>query len=123
MRVGLTVVALCAMACNDDAGAGPSLRSAEVAATARLKFEPDTVTIERGGAVIWTFGAVPHNVVFEAVAGRPQDIAGQNTNVSVPRTFAEAGIYRYVCTIHPGMAGSVTVLLPKPNTPAYFESR
>ena len=117
----LAALALCAAACNDDDAAGPTPRGAEVAATAQIRFAPDSVTIEQGGAVTWNFGAVPHNVVFNAVAGRPQDIAGQNVNVAVRRTFAQVGTFAYVCTIHPGMAASVTVSV-KPNTPGYLVS-
>jgi hypothetical protein len=32
-----------------------------------------------------------------------------NTNTSVQRTFAAAGVYNYNCHIHPGMHGTVVV--------------
>ncbi len=117
----LITLTFCAMACSNNA-AGPMPFGAEVGATALLRFEPGSVMIEEGGTVTWNFGTVPHNVVFDAVAGRPGDIAGQNISVSIRRTFTQAGVYPYGCTIHPGMSGRVTVL-PKPNSPGYLEAR
>ena len=53
--------------------------------------------------------SVPHNVFFTPQAGAPADIAGNNTNVSITRTFAAAGTYAYTCHIHPSMHGTVEV--------------
>jgi plastocyanin len=62
-----------------------------------------------GDVVTFTFGTVGHNVFFDAQAGVPTDIAGTNANVSVTRTFATAGTYKYSCHIHPSMHGEVVV--------------
>ena len=104
--------ALMAMACGgsgygtDPGGAGygttpppttPPPAANAVAATAALAFTPET------------FGSVPHNVFFATQAGAPADIAGNNTDVSITRTFAAAGTYGYTCHIHPAMHGAVVV--------------
>ena len=90
-------------------GPGP-LPANTVAATPNLVFTPNPLTIASGGSVTFAFGAVGHNVTFDAPgAGTPADIPGVNSGVSIQRTFAAPGTYRFHCTIHPGMAGSVVV--------------
>jgi plastocyanin len=50
-----------------------------------------------------------HNVTFIIVNGRPADISGSNANTTIARTFATAGTFGYVCTLHAGMTGTVIV--------------
>ena len=80
-----------------------------VAATPSLAFTPSSLPVNAGEAVKFSFGSVGHNVFFDAQAGAPNDIAGTNANVTVSRTFATAGTYRYSCHIHPTMHGEVVV--------------
>ncbi len=115
----IVVVALCATACKDDVALPTP--GQQVAATPQLAFTPATVSVAQGATVTWNFGAVPHNVTFGAAAGRPADIPGQNTSVAVSRTFTQPGTFGYVCTLHPGMSGSVTVS-PTPVPPGYLVS-
>ena len=71
-------------------------------------FVPFQVQLARGGTVTWVFGATPHNVIFASTAGAPADI-NIVSDVSVSRTFPTIGNFRYDCTIHPGMSGTVDV--------------
>ncbi len=81
-----------------------------VSATPSLVFTPNPLTVTAGDIVTFTFGAVAHNVTFDSPGGAtPADIPGTNSGVSFQRTFTTAGTYRFHCTIHPGMAGSVVV--------------
>ncbi len=81
-----------------------------VAATVSLAFTPNSLSINSGESVTFSFGAVAHNVTFDTPdAATPADIPGNNSNVSIQRAFSTAGTYRYHCTIHPGMAGSIVV--------------
>lgn len=81
-----------------------------VSATAGLAFTPNSLTINSGEAVTFSFAAVAHNVTFDTPnAATPADIPGSNSNVSIQRVFNTAGTYQYHCTIHPGMAGSIVV--------------
>ena len=80
-----------------------------VAATPSLTFTPSTLDVNAGDNVTFAFASVPHNVFFTQQAGAPADIAGNNTNVSITRTFATAGTYPYTCHIHPSMQGTIEV--------------
>lgn len=71
-------------------------------------FTPASVAIARGGTVTWTFGALLHNVDFQGMAGAPTSIPN-TSNASVARTFANAGTFSYVCSLHSGMNGTVQV--------------
>ena len=107
----LATIAACGGGGGDDGGpSGPSPNAnVTVDATPQLTFTPATVTIAAGRSVTFRFSSVPHNVLFDAVAGAPAGIAAPTTNASVARTFATAGTYPYVCGLHPGMAGTVVV--------------
>ena len=103
--------ALMLMACGGKGYGTTAPPSADktVAATPSLTFTPGTLPVNVGESVTFAFGSVPHNVFFTQQAGAPADIAGNNTNVSITRTFATAGTYAYTCHIHPSMQGTVVV--------------
>ncbi len=103
--------ALMAVACggNGYGTTAPPPPGNTVAATPSLTFTPGTLPVNAGETVTFAFGSVPHNVFFTQQAGAPADIAGNNANVSIARTFATAGTYGYTCHIHPSMQGTVVV--------------
>jgi plastocyanin len=80
-----------------------------VMALPSLAFSPSSITVKAGDVVTFAFGAVGHDVFFDAQAGAPANIGGVNANVSVQRTFATPGTYGYTCHIHPFMHGTVVV--------------
>ncbi len=71
-------------------------------------FSPAIFDIALGGTVSFVFPALAHNVVFGGTTGAPQDIAILS-NTTVTRTFGTRGTFNFVCTIHSGMNGTVTV--------------
>jgi plastocyanin len=102
---------LMAAACGSDGGGDVTAPPPgnTVAATADLTFSPATITVNAGDAVTYAFASVAHNVFFDAKAGAPADIPGNNARTSVQRTFATAGTFTYTCHIHPSMHGTVVV--------------
>ncbi|WP_227998602.1 cupredoxin domain-containing protein [Nocardia australiensis] len=74
-----------------------------------MKFSPADVTIKVGDTVTWKFSdKVPHTV---------QGIGDRAMGINSPifdkgewsYTFTAPGNYRYLCSLHPQMRGSVTV--------------
>ncbi len=84
--------------------------TASIAATTGLQFTPASATIAVGGTATWAIAGTAHTVTFSA-ANAPASIAA-TSNASVARTFATAGTFAYVCTIHAGMTGSILVQAP-----------
>lgn len=78
-----------------------------------LKFDPATLTAGAGAHVRVTFenrASVPHNLTFQA----PIDVAtsttvAPGTSETVEFTAPAAGQYTFVCTLHPGMAGTLDI--------------
>lgn len=67
-------------------------------------FEPESVEVATGDTVTWEWvGSEPHNVNADDFQS---DIQQEGT---FEHTFEEAGSYDYVCTVHPGMAGTIEV--------------
>lgn len=69
-------------------------------------FTPTTLEVEPGTTVSFVnHDPIPHNV-SAAGWGRLEDLSEGD---SFTATFAEAGIYPYACTYHPGMTGAIVV--------------
>ena len=96
----------------DTGGDGATARAAaNFTITARDFFwSPDAVTIQVGDTVTWTNEQGFHNVLLGDSRlnqpGFPTDAAWQPPP---QRTFNEPGSYTFVCEVHPGMTGTVTV--------------
>ncbi len=73
-------------------------------------FTPFHATLKVGGTVSYVFPSLAHNVIFDKIAGAPADIPGQVASQTVNRTFNTVSLYKYVCSLHPGMEGEVDVV-------------
>ena len=73
-----------------------------------IAFNPAEVTVGAGDTVTWTNNdSVDHDVTADSFSsGDPGGMAPGDT---FEHTFEEAGTFDYVCTVHPGMEGSVVV--------------
>ena len=89
---------------DDDGGGGGGTE----VSMADITFEPAEVTVGVGDTVTWTNDdSVDHDVTADSFSsGDPGGIAPGDT---FDHAFEEAGTFDYVCTVHPGMEGSVTV--------------
>jgi amicyanin len=73
-----------------------------------FKFSPATLKIKAGTTVIWTNkDSVAHTVT--ATSGGHFNSGRRERNQTYSFTFSKPGTYKYVCTIHPFMKGTVSV--------------
>lgn len=70
-------------------------------------FDPPVLTVAPGTTVTWTNeDETPHSVVQDDKAFRSGAL---DTDDSYSFTFAAPGVYRYYCSLHPHMTGTITV--------------
>ena len=77
-----------------------------------IAFVPSSVSVAKGTTVKWTNqDSVNHDVTKKSGPG-PDFSSGQGNlarGASYQQTFNTSGTINYVCTVHPGMAGTITV--------------
>ena len=70
-------------------------------------FAPTSLTVKAGATVTWSNqDQEPHTIVSESGLFRS---AALDTNDSFSYKFTTPGTYRYLCTIHPRMMGTIVV--------------
>lgn len=86
--------------------APPPLSESPTVTIESMRFTPDHVTIETGDTVewVWDDGDLPHDVSGDGFKSEVQ------SEGSFAQTFDDAGTFPYVCTLHSGMKGTVTVV-------------
>jgi hypothetical protein len=74
---------------------------------ADFSFSPATITVSQGDTVTWTNAGPdePHTATGDGF-----DTGEVAVGSSGSATFSQAGNFPYVCTLHPGMNGTVRVL-------------
>ena len=88
---------------GDEGGGG----GAEVAMEG-IQFDPAEVTVAVGDTVTWTNNdSVGHDVTGDDFESG--EAGGLGNGDTFEHTFEEAGTFEYVCTVHPGMEGTVKV--------------
>ncbi len=115
----VTATALVVLAVGALGGVGAPVSSAQPAiliATApgeHLAFEPAEVHLADTGPLEIVFrngSSLEHNLVFvRGVEARTRTIVASGTTESLSVQLERPGTYAFVCTIHEGMAGSITV--------------
>ena len=117
MRVALLVLvlALALAACGGDdgggeqsAGSGECPSGAVVIRMVDIKFDPEEATAQAGQEICWpNEDEVEHNAVAESGADFESDLYGKGETFTT--TVEEPGRVEYVCTVHPGMDGTIEV--------------
>jgi len=107
----LTALLLSLSACGGDTAPSeppPPVAESPTVYLRNIEYEPDHVTVEAGTTVewVWDDGTLQHDVAGD---GFKSDLFAEGT---FTHTFEEPGTYEYLCTIHPGMDGTVTVVAP-----------
>jgi plastocyanin len=110
--VGL-VLAASTVACSTSPDSKTSTNQTVDIFTVGDAFSPVFATVSAGDTVRWNFtggsDGQGHNVRFTAAGnGAPADINVLKTGTAT-RIFPTRGTFNYVCDVHPGMNGSVTV--------------
>ena len=73
-------------------------------------FTPQTLTVKAGTTVTWTNSDdIPHTVTKEGGPGPVFDSGDLAAGDTFEQTFDAKGKIDYVCTIHAGQEGSITV--------------
>jgi plastocyanin len=87
--------------------AAPAASAGAPVSITGFAFGPNTLSVAPGYAVTWTNGDdSPHQITFPKDQQRsPILVKGQSHS----QTFGSAGIYDYICGLHPNMKGSVEV--------------
>ena len=92
---------------NAAAPSGDAVRSQKVEIV-DYAYDPDPVTIEEGGKVIW------HNEDSVAHTATAEDGSFDTGTIEEGKikseTFKQAGTYEYICSIHPTMHGTIEVV-------------
>lgn len=71
-------------------------------------FSPSSKTVNSGTKMVWRWvGRAPHNVVV--TSGPSKFRSSTFSSGTYSRTVRARGLYRIVCTIHPGMRMSLRV--------------
>ena len=93
---------------DDDDGGGSGGGGGAQVSMEGIAFNPSEVSVGVGDTVTWTNNeSVAHDVTADSFSsGEP---GGMMSGDTFEHTFEEAGTFDYVCTVHPGMEGTVTV--------------
>jgi plastocyanin len=87
---------------------GPAGSSGNVVNVSNFQFSPATLTVKAGTTVTWKGASGSHTVTSDADSPMAFDQAiSQGGTVTV--TFAKAGTYKYHCSIHASMHGTIIV--------------
>jgi plastocyanin len=108
-------LALTLAACGGEDGGSTEGASSEACADGSavirmvdIKFDPEDATVKAGQEICWiNEDVMDHNAVAESGADFESELYGKGETFTT--TVDEPGTVEYVCTIHPGMTGTLTV--------------
>jgi plastocyanin len=92
------------------AGGGATAGKQVAVAIVDIDFDPKDETVKSGVTVKWTnTGKLPHTVTKEEGPGPDFDSGTLQPGDTYEETFTTPGKIAYLCTIHSGQNGSITV--------------
>ena len=111
----LALVTLGLAACGGDDGGGEQGASSEACPSGAvvikmvdIKFDPKDATAEAGQQICWVNeDTIEHNAVAEQGADFKSELYGKGQTFTA--TVDQPGTVEYVCTVHPGMTGTLTI--------------
>ncbi len=107
LLVGSALVALKAVSRAEAAGGAPAPPPALQITIDQFTFGPREVTVARGTRVTWlNRDDMPHTVVS---SDKQFESGPLDTGDRFSHTFDETGTYRYFCSLHPRMTGTIVV--------------
>ena len=119
LAIPLTLLALLAAACggdDDDGGNGGGGGTSAAACPsgsveikmADIKFDPAEATAGVGQEICWiNEDTIEHDAVAESGATFESELFGKGETFTT--TVDAPGTVDYICTVHPGMTGTITV--------------
>jgi plastocyanin len=115
LAIPLTLLAVLVAACggDDDGGGGGASSEACPSGSVEIKmvdikFDPEDATAQAGQEICWVNeDSIDHNAVAESGATFESELFGKGQTFTA--TVDEPGTVEYVCTIHPGMTGTIEV--------------
>jgi len=110
MRLQTFPVLLVALAlgCGGSAATGPSVAPDQVLIQG-FAFNPTPRTVSVGTTVTWINKDGAAHTTTGGSGPDAWDSGQLSANASFTHTFGTPGTYQYVCTIHPGMHGTIIV--------------
>jgi plastocyanin len=89
---------------SSSVGSGPGVK----VAMQNIAFDPSSVTVKVGQTITWVNkDSVQHNVTAQSGAAFKSKNLGQGGTYAFKVT--KPGTIKYVCTVHPGMSGTIIV--------------
>jgi plastocyanin len=117
LAIPVLLLALLVAACggDDDGGGGEQSASSDACPSGAvvikmvdIKFDPEDASADVGQQVCWVNEeTIEHNAVAEQGGDFKSELFGKGQTFTT--TVDQPGTIEYVCTVHPGMTGTIDV--------------
>lgn len=96
---------------SGSSSASTSVGDTTIHMTSAFAFSPNAITVKAGTKVTWVNddAAAVHTVVGDTFDSRDEKKDGLSKGESFSYTFDKPGVYKYHCSFHPFMTGTITV--------------
>jgi plastocyanin len=115
LAIPVLLLALLVAACGGDDGGGEQSASSDACPSGAvvikmvdIKFDPEDASADVGQQVCWVNEeTIEHNAVAEQGGDFKSELFGKGQTFTT--TVDQPGTIEYVCTVHPGMTGTIDV--------------